>query len=601
MARPPRKSRSASTHRRTSESAPRSGRHFGRWRALSLSTVYLLMVIHVVHWSIAGRTLAPLELNEVMYTLELGIVTAGFLFMSVAVLATLIFGRFFCSWGCHILALEDLAGWFLGKLHIRPKPIRSRLLRWVPLGAMLYMFAWPQVVRLIAGEPMPLLHVRSDAQGWASFVTDNFWRNLPGPGVAIATFFVCGFLVVYMLGSRAFCTYGCPYGALFRIADRFAPGRIVALGDCSRCGKCTAACQSHVLVHKELVAYGRVVDPACLKDLDCIAACPEGHVGYAMTKPSILSLPVRGAIPRLAYDFSWPEELLITVVFLATLFIFRGLYGIVPFLITLAVGGILAYVAVLTLRLIHKPFLRLNNFQLKNRRRLTSAGWIFATASAVVAGLTIHSAFIRYHEFSGDRLFARTQHAFARTGAIPDSSEVRDAIRHLEVTHSWGLLHRPDQIAKLADLHAGIGRSLADDERFGDALTHLQAVTELRPTSAPDSYNLAVVLSAAGLPERAIAEYRRTTRLAPSDADAHNNLGLLLASHGDPLMAINHLRRAIQLRPDFALPHFNLARILLASGDRPQAIRHFKSAVSLDPGLVPVVRSLLETGATDAR
>ena len=554
------------------------------------------MVIHVVHWRIAGRTLAPLELNEVMYTLELGIVTAGFLFMAVAVLATLIFGRFFCSWGCHILALEDLAGWFLAKLRIRPRPIRSRLLRWVPLGAMLYMFVWPQVVRLIAGEPMPLLHVRSDAQGWASFVTDNFWGNLPGPGIAVSTFLVCGFLIVYMLGSRAFCTYACPYGALFRIADRFAPGRIVARGDCSRCGKCTAACQSHVLVHKELVAYGRVVNPACMKDLDCIAVCPEGRVGYAMAKPAILSLPVRNAVPRLAYDFSWTEELLIVVVFLASLFIFRGLYGIVPFLLTLAVGGILAYVAVLTLRLIHKPFLRLNNFQLKNRGRLTFTGGVFVTASTVLAGLTVHSAFIRYHEFLGDRLFARAQHTFARTGAIPESSEVRDAIDHLEFAHSWGLLHRPEQIAKLADLHAGLGRSLADEGRFEEALSHLQAVTTLRPASAPDSYNLAVILSAARLPEKAIAEYRRTTRLAPSDPDAHNNLGLLLASHGDSSMAMDHLRRAIQLRPDFALPHFNLARILLASGDRPQAIWHFKSAVSLDPSLAPVVRGLLEAG-----
>ena len=82
--------------------------------------VYLLMGIHIAHWKIAGKTLAPLELNELMYTLELGIVTAGFLFMLAAVLLTAIFGRFFCSWGCHILALEDLSAWLLGKMGIRP-------------------------------------------------------------------------------------------------------------------------------------------------------------------------------------------------------------------------------------------------------------------------------------------------------------------------------------------------------------------------------------------------------------------------------------------------------------------------------------------------
>lgn len=552
------------------------------------------MVIHVVHWKLAGRTLAPLELNEVMYTLELGIVTAGFVFMAVAVVATLIFGRFFCSWGCHILALEDLAGWLLGKLRIRPKPIRSRVLRWVPLLAMLYMFVWPQIARLLAGHPMPIMHVRSDAQGWASFVTDNFWRNLPGPGVALLTFFVCGFVMVYALGSRGFCTYACPYGALFRIADRLAPGRIVALGDCTQCGKCTAACQSHVLVHKELAAFGRVIDPACLKDLDCIAACPQGRVGYGMAKPSILSLPVRGAIPRLAYDFSWIEEILIVLVFLASLIIFRGLYGIVPFLLTLAVGGILSYFTILACRLISRPFVRLNNFHLKQAGRLTRSGWAFAMSALAMAAFTAHSAMIRYHESQADRFFASAQHDFARTGVFSNPDETQDAIRHFEFARTWGILDRPDQTTRLADLHAGLGRSLADSHDFENALRHLQAASSLRPDNAADSYNLAVVLSAAGLSDRAIAEYRRTTRLAPADADAQNNLGLLLASRGDIPSAVHHLELAIKLRQDFALPRFNLGRIHLISGDERAAIRHFQAAVSLDPNLAPVVQELVQ-------
>ena len=148
--------------------------NYSRWRAATLALVYLLITIHILHWKIAGRTLAPLELNEVMYTLELGILTAGFVFMAFAVLATMVFGRFFCSWGCHILALEDLCAWILGKMKIRPKPVRSRVLLWVPVIAMLYMFAWPQAARLAAGQQMPALHVRADAQGWASFVTTNF-------------------------------------------------------------------------------------------------------------------------------------------------------------------------------------------------------------------------------------------------------------------------------------------------------------------------------------------------------------------------------------------------------------------------------------------
>src|SRR5690606_38342075 len=130
----------------------RATMRFSRWRALSLVAVHLLIGLHVAHWMIRGRTLAPLELNEVMYTLELGVVTAGFLFMAALVLGTLVFGRFFCSWACHILALQDLSAWLLQRAGIRPAPIRMRLLRWAPLAAMLYMFVWPQMKRWIVRE-----------------------------------------------------------------------------------------------------------------------------------------------------------------------------------------------------------------------------------------------------------------------------------------------------------------------------------------------------------------------------------------------------------------------------------------------------------------
>ncbi len=181
--------------------------NYGRRRAAVLATVYVLMALHILHWKLAGKTLAPLELNEVMHTLELGIVTAGFIFMCLAASSAAIFGRFFCSWGCHILALEDLCFWLLEKAGIRPQPLRSRVLRWVAPGAMFYMFLWPQISRLLSRRPRQELRINTEAEGWASFVTTDFWRNLPGPWITILTFAVCGFAIVYFLGSRGFCTY----------------------------------------------------------------------------------------------------------------------------------------------------------------------------------------------------------------------------------------------------------------------------------------------------------------------------------------------------------------------------------------------------------
>ena len=105
-------------------------RDYSRWRAGSLIAVHLLIGLHIAHWLATGQTLAPLEFNEVLHTLHLGIITAGFLFMALTIVGTLVAGRFFCSWGCHILALQDLSAWLLDKLEIRPQPIRSRTPLW---------------------------------------------------------------------------------------------------------------------------------------------------------------------------------------------------------------------------------------------------------------------------------------------------------------------------------------------------------------------------------------------------------------------------------------------------------------------------------------
>ena len=238
---------------------------YSRWRAATLISIYILMGIHIAHWKITGKTLAPLELNEVLYTIHLGLITAGFIFMGVTILGSVIFGRFFCSWACHILALQDFSEWLLNKLHIKPRPLKSRAFLFVPIAAVTYLFMWPQVERLMRGEGLPKLHMQTDSQGWASFMTNDFWRNLPRIPITLLTFFVCGFVVVYLLGTRSFCQKVCPYGVIFALADKVAPGKIKLTGDCIQCGICTAHCSSHIVVHKEIEQFGKVVNSNCLK------------------------------------------------------------------------------------------------------------------------------------------------------------------------------------------------------------------------------------------------------------------------------------------------------------------------------------------------
>ncbi|TWT45356.1 putative electron transport protein YccM [Phycisphaerae bacterium RAS1] len=556
---------------------------YARWRAATLISVYVLMGVHIAHWKIAGKTLAPLELNEVLYTLELGIVTAGFLFMLTAVAATAIFGRFFCGWGCHILALQDLCAWLLEKLHIRPRPIRSRVLLWVPLLAMLYMFVWPQAVRFWEGRPPPTLRVFSDADGWASYVTTDFWRNLPGPWVTALTFAVCGFAIVYVLGSRSFCTYACPYGAVFRLADRAAPGRIVAAGDCSQCGTCTAACSSHVRVHEELLKYGTVVNANCLKDLDCVSACPNEAVKFGFTTPPALRSwrPLRRIWP--AFHFSAAEDVLMAAVFTATLLIFRGLYDAVPFLMTLGLGAITAYLALLTLRLMTRPDVRFNVLTLRRAGRLTTGGVAYVAAAILFAALAAHSGVIRAHEFIGHRRCDALQRAAHAGTAAPESTALAHALRPLLLCERWGLLRSPRLTQRIAWLQTGLGEQAAGRGEFERAAAYLCEALQRTPEQAHLHYNRGVMLATLGRLDEAEAAYRAALQRTPADADVCNNLALLLMQRGAAAEAEALLHAALASNAEHAGAHFNLARLLAARGDAPAAEPHLRRAAQIDP------------------
>ena len=145
----------------------------GRWRALALILLNLFMIAHIIQWSVMGKTVSPIEPSETMYTLQNGFINAGFIFFTLAILVTLIFGRYICGWGCHILALQDFCGWLLKKMGLHPKPFRSRLLIYVPLTGALYMFVWPVVYRLFSAPHEPLIPKFTN-----HLVTDQFLADV---------------------------------------------------------------------------------------------------------------------------------------------------------------------------------------------------------------------------------------------------------------------------------------------------------------------------------------------------------------------------------------------------------------------------------------
>ncbi len=377
-------------------SSRRPGR-MARRRAAVLVGVHLVLVAHVAWWWFERRpVLSPLEPSEAMRFGVEGVVNAGLLLFAVAGLATLVFGRFFCGWGCHLIALQDGCRWLLLKLGLRPKPFRSRLLRWVPVAAFVYMFLGTPLLRAFRGEPWP---------GFRGFelTTQAFWATMPTWPVAVATFLVCGGVVVWLLGSKAYCTYACPYGALFTAVEALAPGRIRVDDSCRQCGKCTAACTSDVRVHAEVHAYGMVVDPGCMKCMDCVDACPNGALSYGWGRPAVLAreraVPAPGPKP-----LPWGQDLLALAGFLVVFVATRGLYGEIPFLFALGLGGVGAWLAWTTWASFRRSDLRFARWPLRRGGRTTRAGRVFRLGALAAWLLVAHSLAYQAVSWKRDRV-----------------------------------------------------------------------------------------------------------------------------------------------------------------------------------------------------
>ena len=368
----------------------------GKWRAGVLIAVHLLIIAHIVQWLIVGKTVSPIEQSEYMQTLEQGFLTAGAIIFAIAILSTVLFGRYVCGWLCHVVALQDFCHWLMGKLGVRPKPFRARLLMLAPLTLGLYMFVWPSFKRHAlqpAFETMNLawpawLRRTDPFPGLQSeLVVDDFWATFPEWYIAIPFLLVCGFATVYFLGAKAFCTYACPYGGLFALVEPASPPRVrVDYAKCHECGLCTAACTSNVRVHEEIKHHGMVIDAGCMKTMDCINACPNDALSIGLGRPAIGS-PVRAEATEShaqakdkadrRWHLTWPQEIAFALVILYLFVATRGMFDRVPMLMAggLAAGG--TGLTVLLWKTVTMSNTRIHRVALKQRGTLKPAGIVF--------------------------------------------------------------------------------------------------------------------------------------------------------------------------------------------------------------------------------
>ncbi len=448
-----------------------------------------------------------------MQTLELGYVNAGFLLFAFLLVVTLVVGRFFCGWACHVVAYQDLCAWLLEKVGVRPRPVRARVLRFVPIGAALYMFVWPSVARWWHDQRLPAI-------AW-HLTTDSFWKTFPGPWMAALTLIVDGVLVVWWMGAKGFCTYGCPYGALFGLADRLAVGRIRVTDACEGCGHCTAVCTSNVRVHQEVATFGMVVDSGCMKCLDCVNSCPKEALYFGMGAPSLFGgKGSRAATRSPSSDLSWSEELLTGLTFVVGLYAFRGLYSQVPFLLAIGMATLAAITLVAVKRLVMQRDFQVQWSRWRIGGRFTRAGLLGSALIVAYLLFAVHSVLVQFHGREGERLLQLS------IEAPRDVSVASSAKSHLIAALELGLF--PD--GKVENLLA------VCEQRAGHleaALPHLRRAFAIDPT-ATKGVALATILMELGQRDAARAALLQALALEPGDPEATRRLRILDGGGSSP-------------------------------------------------------------------
>lgn len=608
----------------------------GKWRALVLILVHVIIGLHIAHWLIAGETVTPVEPSEAMAFSRSSIINAGLIFFAITILSTAIFGRFFCGWGCHVLALQDACRWLMLKVGITPRPLKTRTLVWVPTIAFFYMFLWPALYRLWIGD--------SFAVRGTEMVTTEFWATFPGAVVGILTFLICGFACVYFLGSKGFCTYACPYGAIFAAADRVSPLRIRVTDACEQCGHCTAVCSSNVRVHEEVRDWGMVVSPGCMKCMDCVSVCPKEALYYGagtlpfLAKPRVAETAAQREQrhPPARTKLDWREETLLVVIFIASFLTVRGLYGVVPFLMSLGLAAVAAFLGLTSWKLLRGANVERSGLRLKRAGKLLPQGRVFAVGMVLLTALLVHSAVLRVQTWRGDQAFADTElmrDAWLATPGLPPALDapaidrLQTGIAHLEKVAEWGLVPTLGTAAKLAWLHALSGDSamsasaatqaLARDELPADmhqllaraalangnrdaAVREWRAAIEERPDLPAAYLALGLFLAQGGELTSAREVFDAGWTAIPSSAELLYNAGLARALGGEAQAAVSFFQRALQVRPDYLQARENLAGLLASLGRFDESVREFRLAVQQSPADVStrvlLARALIASG-----
>src|SRR6266481_7271640 len=363
-----------------------------------------------------------------------------------------------------------------------------------------------------------------------------------------------------------------------------------------------------------------VVDPGCMKCMDCVSVCPNDALYFGFGKPTIL-VPKSDAI-RKSYSLTWPEEIIGSLVFLGSFLAVRGVYALVPFLMALGWAAVTTFLTLKMWRLLRAKELSFYRFNLKSSGKLRKAGWAFAIFACAWIGLNAHSGWVRYHEFLGNYAFqkvhlpdeiALAQSNPSRWLSSADRENILDGKKHYDAASRAGLFVNSEALPKLAWFEYLLGNaeqsiqllgqvaSYQKDESKALSLYYRGAILNRlrRHEEARASLDEALAergdlilarqekgesLWQLGRRDEAISVWADAVRRNPRLALVNNELAGAKQSLGQVEEANSHETQADQVTPNDALFHWMIGRRLQDLGMTELAEKHFQRSAQLDPG-----------------
>jgi polyferredoxin len=237
----------------------------------------LLIIVHVVSWYVLDIHFAGSIGIEAFFSgLSRGVINAGFIFWILVFISTLLLGRAFCGWFCWFGGYIELAEWGIREKFKNKKANRTPLY----LGAIPFVGLGLKIYSALLGNwikkfPASFTFILADVEPWGGQQT----------GVSILiTLVMYAPVLFFVFGSRAWCRYLCPIGALLKIFSVVGLGKVgLRNDDCIGCEICSRSCDMQVDVLGELKTHGEVRDLNCIRCLKCTDECPKGAISLNLS------------------------------------------------------------------------------------------------------------------------------------------------------------------------------------------------------------------------------------------------------------------------------------------------------------------------------